>query len=137
MKLHQESFRALIRSISIHEKDILKMCDNNNFVLSFLESQLASKATGNAKDGDGNIENGTVTEDMDNASSRPSMLDLYTKETPLVVDNRENEIDENADGGISMVIDRKKKTKKSKKKLSDVPDNVVPDGHKKKKTKTK
>lgn len=36
---HQESLRALIRAISIHETEILKMSDDNHFTLSFITSQ--------------------------------------------------------------------------------------------------
>lgn len=31
-----ESLRSLIRSISIHERDVMKMCDENKFTLQFL-----------------------------------------------------------------------------------------------------
>ncbi len=36
-----ESLRALIRAVSLHEKEIMRMSDENQFTLSFLSSQLA------------------------------------------------------------------------------------------------
>jgi hypothetical protein len=43
-----ECCRALIRVINVHEKEILKLCDENQFSLSFIKSQLDSfvKSTG-------------------------------------------------------------------------------------------
>jgi hypothetical protein len=43
---HQESLRALIRAISIHETEILKMSDDNHFTLSFLTSQCGMDISG-------------------------------------------------------------------------------------------
>mmetsp|Transcript_19274 Transcript_19274/g.35955 ORF Transcript_19274/g.35955 Transcript_19274/m.35955 type:complete len:145 (+) Transcript_19274:128-562(+) len=120
MKTHQECFRALIRAISIHEKEIMKMCDNNQYVLNFLDTQLASKAL---------RENRVVAtaeeeykEDVDLVVSadRASIFDLYTNETQLTVQKRKDGDDLNdttgdVDGGISMVIDREKKSRKNKK----------------------
>merc|ERR1711968_240158 len=34
-----ESLRAIIRAVSLHEAEILKMCDENEFLLSFLNDQ--------------------------------------------------------------------------------------------------
>ncbi len=38
-----ESIRALIRAVSKHEKDILRMSDGNIFALSFIQSQRESR----------------------------------------------------------------------------------------------
>ena len=35
-----ESLRSLIRAITIHENEILKMCDHNTFSLSFIIIQI-------------------------------------------------------------------------------------------------
>ena len=156
MKLHQESFRALIRAISIHEKEVLKMCDNNQFVLNFLESQLSSKALRGLKSGGGQGSKEMHVEGVaggeKSVSERPSLFDLYTKETQLVaVDTTSlegnSELDMGAgEAGISMVIDREKNTTpstKKKKKLSlsssatATAVNTEESARKKKKTKTR
>jgi hypothetical protein len=36
---HQESFRALIRAVSMYENDVMRMCDENQFTLEFIQSQ--------------------------------------------------------------------------------------------------
>ena len=36
---YMESIRALIRAVSRHEKDILRMSDENIFALSFIQAQ--------------------------------------------------------------------------------------------------
>ena len=38
--VHQESLRSLVRAVATHEKDIMRMCDENHFSLSFLQQQL-------------------------------------------------------------------------------------------------
>jgi hypothetical protein len=139
MKMHQESFRALIRAISIHEKEVMKMCDNNQFVLSFLETQLASKALREGKKVNAMEEEDEpiMIEDIGDDSERASLFDLYTKETQLVESNG-NGADSNAegDGGISMVIDRDKKSRK-KKVTTPVEDESTPLKKQKKQKKTK
>ena len=39
---HMESLRALIRAVGSHEKEIMKMSDENTFSLEFLSAQCAS-----------------------------------------------------------------------------------------------
>jgi hypothetical protein len=43
---YMESLRALIRAVSVHEKDIMKMCDENLFSLEFLCSQIPVDTSG-------------------------------------------------------------------------------------------
>jgi hypothetical protein len=103
----------------------MKMCDNNHFVLTFLEAQLASKAARDLKNGKGVKEEGEdddvmMIDDADTDRDRASLFDLYTKETQLVpggttsTAQAEDIAGDEGDGGISMVIDREKKTKKKK-----------------------
>ena len=40
-----ESIRALIRAVSRHEKDILRMSDENIFALSFIQQQRQARTT--------------------------------------------------------------------------------------------
>jgi hypothetical protein len=40
---HLESYRALIRAISIHEKEILAACDRNEHYLIFLQMQYSEE----------------------------------------------------------------------------------------------
>ena len=39
---YMESLRALIRAVSIYEKEIMKMGDENVFMMTFLESQITA-----------------------------------------------------------------------------------------------
>ena len=50
---HQESLRALIRALTVHEKEIMRACDQNQFSLSYLVSQLAQSSVAAAGRGDG------------------------------------------------------------------------------------
>ena len=129
MKLHQEAFRALIRAISIHEKEILKVCDNNYFVLNFLESQIVSTNKRNksengckalAESASPSTDTELLLEDdiSGDQSGRKNLLELYTKTTSgSKHDKDSNEVDTGDvdaadDSGITMVIDRKKQKRK-------------------------
>jgi hypothetical protein len=47
--LFMESIRALIRALTIHEHEIMKLCDENQFSLSFLLIQLQYCSNSNEK----------------------------------------------------------------------------------------
>ena len=61
---HMESLRALIRAVGSHEKEIMKMSDENAFSLEFLSAQCASTNRYNAAsaaaidDGDNDVREG-------------------------------------------------------------------------------
>lgn len=49
---HQESLRALIRAVTVHEKEIMRACDQNQFSLSYLVSQLMQSTSHDGASGD-------------------------------------------------------------------------------------
>jgi sugar/nucleoside kinase (ribokinase family) len=50
---YMESLRALIRAVGVHEKDIMRMCDENMFSLEFLCSQTPTQAEATEVNGAG------------------------------------------------------------------------------------
>lgn len=82
---------------------------------------MSSKTSRDLQNGKETVDNEEKDGDGDDiiGTERSSLLDLYTKETQLVAtsmgkssDAEASEVD--VDGGISMVIDREKKTKRKK-----------------------
>ena len=145
---HQESFRALIRAISIHESEIMRMCDENYFNLSFLASHCGAALSevdvevpvtaGVTPNGAGDSSEALRTDDAFGVS-KPS-----SKEGESGDGDSSSEVDSNVDEACDIVealIDRapqaeaeeaaeilspdaKKLKKRKSSKLKSIPDSV-------------
>jgi hypothetical protein len=96
---YQESFRSLIRAISIYEQDIMRMCDENHFVLEFLQSQ--GKDFLDIKPSSASLKNGSPEEGGQSSSSQqlqvkqklqslstiPGYREKKQNSTPVMTDN--------------------------------------------------
>lgn len=77
--IHQESLRSLVRAVTTHEKDIMRMCDENQFSLTFLQQQLEQAAAELQNNASTETHVGAILDDV--ATNESSTLIGYGIET--------------------------------------------------------
>ena len=100
----KESLRVLIRAVSLHEAEILKICDENQFILSFLDQQ---KHGFNDDSGSIKLPIDTVGENIE------EVHDLSAENTNEASEELENEVQHE----IKAKEKKKKKASKKTQKL--------------------
>ena len=110
-----EALRALIKAISLHEKEIMKMSDENQFTLEFLSSQFVSSSPAIEPEAEASDPN---TEDALSSMQSNDAIDEKRGAKRSITDKNEKDI--SIDRSVSelekeLAADSKPKSKKVKK----------------------
>ena len=88
---HLESLRALIRAVGLHEKEVMRMSDENLFSLEFLATQGRANAAANA--------NAAAAVARSSSGGRGGGDNDDDDDEPMDVDGEDEDDDEGGDGG--------------------------------------
>jgi hypothetical protein len=96
---HLESIRSLIRAISMHEREIMKMSDENYFSLTYLTSQMVERSPSDASESDASLSMEVeavvapvVVETQSGNSSQKKNKNQQQQEQPQHAQQKEEEV---------------------------------------------